>query len=74
MAEFRRWYDNDPILSRSMRILEKSDDQDQIQMSINLIKIIIEHNIESKAFASIEDIMQAVNDGIIEKGGVKYEK
>ena len=72
MAEFRRWYDNDPILSRSMRILEKSDDQDQIQMSINLIKIIIEHNIESKAFASIEDIMQAVNDGIIEKGNARW--
>lgn len=72
MSEFRRWYDNDPILSRSMRILEKSDDQDQIQMSINLIKIIIEHNIESKTFASIEDIMQAVNDGIIEKGNARW--
>lgn len=72
MSQFRRWYDNDPILSRSMRILEKSDDQDQIQMSINLIKIIIEHNIENKAFASIEDIMQAVNDGIIEKGNARW--
>ena len=72
MAEFRRWYDNDPILSRSMRILEKSDDQDQIKMSINLIKIIIEHNIESKSFASIEDIMSAVSDGIIEKGNARW--
>lgn len=72
MAEFRRWYDNDPILSRSMRILEKSDDQDQIKMSINLIKIIIEHNIESRSFASIEDIMSAVNDGIIEKGNARW--
>lgn len=72
MSEFRRWYDSDPILSRSMRILEKSDDQDQIKMSINLIKIIIEHNIESKSFASIEDIMSAVNDGIIEKGNARW--
>ena len=72
MSEFRRWYDNDPILSRSMRILEKSDDQDQIKMSINLIKIIIEHNIECKSFASIEDIMSAVNDGIIEKGNARW--
>lgn len=72
MSGFRRWYDNDPILSRSMRILEKSDDQDQIKMSINLIKIIIEHNIESKSFASIEDIMSAVNDGIIEKGNARW--
>lgn len=72
MSEFRRWYDQDPILSRSMRILEKSDDQDQIKMSINLIKIIIEHNIESKSFASIEDIMEAVNDGIIEKGNARW--
>lgn len=72
MSEFRRWYDHDPILSRSMRILEKSDDQDQIKMSINLIKIILEHNIESKSFASIEDIMDAVNDGIIEKGNARW--
>ncbi len=72
MSEFRRWYDSDPILSRSMRILEKSDDQDQIKMSINLIKIIIEHNIESKSFASIEDIMSAVDDGIIEKGNARW--
>lgn len=72
MSQYRRWYDSDPILSRSMRILEKSDDQDQIKMSINLIKIIIEHNIESKSFASIEDIMSAVSSGIIEKGNARW--
>lgn len=70
--EFRRWYDNDPILSRSMKILEKSDDQDQIKMSINLIKIIIEHNIERKSFTSVEDIMSAVETGIIEKGNARW--
>lgn len=72
MTEFRRWYDSDPILSRSMKILEKSEDEDQIKMSINLIKIILEHNIESKSFTSVEDIMSAVETGIIEKGNARW--
>ena len=41
----RRWYDKDPVLSRSMRTLEQSDDKTQIKVALNIIKIIIEHNI-----------------------------
>lgn len=70
--EFRRWYDKDPILSKTMSVLQTSTDEDQIRMSINLIKIIIEHNIEGKSFTSIEDIMAAVNDGVIEKGNARW--
>lgn len=68
----RRWYDKDPILSKSMHILQTSNDEDQIRMSINLIKIIIEHNIESKSFTSIEDILEAVSEGVIEKGNARW--
>ncbi len=68
----RRWYDRDPVLSKSMRILETSDDKFQIQMAINLVKIIIEHNIETNSFQSIEDIMSAVDDGRIEKGNARW--
>ena len=46
----RRWYDKDPVLSRSLKVLETSDDATQIQMALNLIKIIIEHNIEDEKF------------------------
>jgi hypothetical protein len=71
-GESRRWYDRDSILSKSMRILETSNDKFQIQMSINLIKIIIEHNIETNAFASIDDIMEAVQEGQITKGNARW--
>lgn len=76
MAEYtdntRRWYDRDPILSKSMRTLEVSNDETQIKIAINLIKIIIEHNIDSDDFSSIEDIMTAVSDGRIEKGNARW--
>ena len=68
----RRWYDKDPVLSKTMRILQTSDDEFQIKMAINLIKVIIEHNIDSDQFQSIEDIMSAVNDGRIEKGNSRW--
>ncbi|HIT55290.1 TPA: hypothetical protein IAA92_03435 [Candidatus Galligastranaerophilus intestinigallinarum] len=48
MKEFySRWYDKDPVLSMSMRTLANSDDATQIQVALNLIKVIIEHNIKS---------------------------
>lgn len=59
----RRWYDFDPVLSQSMSILEHSSDQNQIRMALNLIKIIIEHNIESADFTDVEDILSAVESG-----------
>lgn len=70
--KYRRWYDKDPILSKSMKILETSDDEFQIKMAINLVKIIIEHNIEEESFKSIDDIMGAVEEGRIEKGNTRW--
>ena len=61
--QYRRWYDKDPILQRSMQTLENSDDEAQIKIALNLIKIIIEHNIESEKYESVEDIMSAVQSG-----------
>ena len=37
----RRWYDKDPVLSSAMKTLEESDDETQIKIALNLIKIII---------------------------------
>ena len=42
--QHRRWYDKDPVLSEAVRTLEETDDQTQIKVALNLIKIIIEHN------------------------------
>ena len=65
---FSRWYDKDPVLSMSMRTLANSDDASQIAVALNLIKVIIEHNIDNNEFSNIEDIMGAVEDGLIQKG------
>ena len=68
----RRWYDRDPLLSKMMGVLKESDDDFQIKMAINLIKVIIEHHISTDQFQSMNDIMMAVKDGHIEKGNARW--
>lgn len=65
---YRRWYDKDPLLSKSMHTLEESDDETQIKVALNLIKILIEHNISENTFTGVEDVLSAVEDGLVEKG------
>ena len=60
--QHRRWYDKDPVLSEAVRTLEETDDQTQIRVALNLIKIIIEHNIEDEKFEAVDDIINAVDD------------
>ena len=60
----RRWYDKDPVLSQAVHTLEMSDDETQIRIALNLIKIIIEHNIEDEKFEAVEDIIDAVGLGL----------
>ena len=55
----RRWYDKDPVLSSAMKTLEESDDDTQIKIALNLIKIITEHNISNSEYESVEDIVSA---------------
>ncbi|MBQ9688073.1 hypothetical protein IJV79_00395 [bacterium] len=59
--KYRRWYDKDPVLSSAMKTLEHSDDKTQIKIALNLIKIIIEHNIESSEYSSVEDVLAQVD-------------
>ncbi len=62
--QHRRWYDKDPVLSQAVETLEQSDDETQIKIALNLIKIIIEHNIEDEKFEAVEDIINAVGSGL----------
>jgi len=55
----RRWYDQDPVLSSAMKTLAESDDDTQIKISLNLIKIITEHNIEDSSYEDVSDIISA---------------
>lgn len=60
----RRWYDKDPVLSQAVKTLEETDDETQIRIALNLIKIIIEHNIEEEKYEAVEDIINAVGSGL----------
>ena len=62
--QHRRWYDKDSVLSEAVRTLEETDDQTQIRVALNLIKIIIEHNIEDEKFEAVDDIINAVGSGL----------
>lgn len=68
----RRWYDNDPVLSKAMKVLESSDDKFQIQVAINLIKVIIEHNIQENTFISVDDIISSVEEGNSQRGNSRW--
>jgi len=69
---FSRWYDKDPVLSMSMRTLANSSDETQIAVALNLIKVIIEHNIQDNEYENVEDIMNAVEDGRIQRGHSRW--
>ena len=62
--QYRRWYDKDPVLSEAVKTLEETDDQTQIRVALNLIKIIIEHNSEDERFEAVDDIISAVGSGL----------
>lgn len=62
--QHRRWYDKDPVLSQAVQTLEESDDETQIRIALNLIKIIIEHNIEDEKYEAVDDIINAVGSGL----------
>ena len=68
----RRWYDKDPILSRSMQTLEASDDETQIKVALNLIKIIVEHNIAFSEYTDVNEIIEAVEEGMDERANSRW--
>ena len=55
-----------------MHTLENSDDETQIKVALNLIKILIEHNISENTFTGVEDVLSAVEDGLVEKGNNRW--
>ncbi len=71
-VNYRRWYDKDPLLSKSMHTLENSSDESQIKVALNLIKILIEHNISENTYTGVEDMLTAVEDGLVERGNNRW--
>lgn len=59
---YRRWYDKDPVLSKAMTTLKNTEDNVQIQIALNLIKIVIEHKIEQNNLSSVNDLITTVKE------------
>ncbi len=52
----KRWYDEDPALQRALKQLRDASDQHQAQIALNIIKIIVEHQMEEKTSLKLEDL------------------
>ncbi|MEB3286467.1 MAG: hypothetical protein VKJ04_03075 [Vampirovibrionales bacterium] len=49
-----RWYDQDPALKSALKQLRQAPDRYQAQIALNIIKIIVEHQIEADAQAPLQ--------------------
>lgn len=63
--EGKRWYDQDPALCRALNTLREASDKYQAQIALNIIKVILEHHIESQAQVEIESLN---HETLAEKG------
>jgi len=52
----KRWYDNDPALRNALEQLRAASDQHQAQIALNIIKIIVEHQMEAETDLKAEDL------------------
>lgn len=59
-----RWYDEDPVLSRAIEQLRHAPDKHQAQIALNIIKIIIEHQMEDQSDVTLDDL-----DDMLKHGG-----
>jgi len=52
----KRWYDRDPALKSAIEQLRVASDQHQAQIALNIIKIIVEHQMEDETSLKVEDL------------------
>lgn len=55
-----RWYDRDPVLHRALDQLRQATGKQQAQVALNIIKIIVEHQIETETSIAAEDLDSAL--------------
>lgn len=55
-----RWYDSDPVLQRALEQLRQATDKQQAQVALNIIKIVVEHQLENQGTVAIEDLDSAL--------------
>lgn len=55
-----RWYDQDPALYSGLESLRSAPSKQQAQVALNIIKIIVEHRIESETFTDVETLVNTL--------------
>ena len=55
-----------------MKTLEASDDETQIKVALNLIKIIVEHNLAFSEYTDVNEIIEAVEEGMDERANSRW--
>lgn len=58
--EPKRWYDNDSALKHTLEQLRAASDQHQAQIALNIIKIIVEHQMEDETQLKVEDLNKSL--------------
>lgn len=53
--DHKRWYDCDPALKRALESLRAAPDKYQAQVALNIIKIVLEHQIETQTGKESDD-------------------
>jgi hypothetical protein len=56
-----RWYDQDPVLQRALVQLRQASDKQQAQVALNIIKIVVEHQIEDETSIPAEKMDSVLN-------------
>lgn len=51
-----RWYDRDPVLGRALLQLRQATNKQEAQVALNIIKIVVEHQIEAKTPILLHDL------------------
>lgn len=57
----KRWYDRDPVLRRAIEQLRHAPDKYQAQIALNIIKIIVEHQMEEETDIPAEELADRVS-------------
>lgn len=58
-----RWYDRDPALSKALEQLKNAPDKYQAQVALNIIKIIVEHQMEEEINVSADNLNEILARG-----------
>lgn len=66
---YQRWYDADPALSQALASLRNASDKYQAQLALNIILIIVEHQIEGETLTSVDDLIGVLAKSKVDEHG-----